>query len=174
VHAVPSPLPYDAEAVEAALLALREWDGELISEQAVDDWLERAYATPWGQAWAAEALRHRDDFSSGFLSFTEPFADRSEFAARLEESFDTVEVLLRSDLAEYRELVSGRDGDPLLASGLLIPVRWGQKGMLRAAGRAAYEKELGLWTIHAPYDPRTGLDLSSITSASPPAAETIL
>jgi CRISPR-associated endonuclease/helicase Cas3 len=92
VHASGSARPYDAAAVDAAQLALREWDGELISEQAVDDWLARAYATTWGQDWAAEARHHRDAFAVGFLSFTEPFADRSEFAARLEQDFDTVEV----------------------------------------------------------------------------------
>jgi CRISPR-associated endonuclease/helicase Cas3 len=173
VHAVSSPLPYDDGAVEAARLALRAWDGELVSEQAVGDWLERAYATGWGREWAAAARRSRDEFSSGFLTFTEPFADRSEFAARLEESFDTVEVLLRCDLGEYRDLVSGPDGDPLLAAGLLIPIRWGQKGMLRAAGRAGFDRELELWVIDAPYSPVTGLDLSSVAPA-PPEAETIL
>src|ERR1035441_1752240 len=174
VHASGSARPYDAAAVDAAQLALREWDGELISEQAVDDWLARAYATKWGQDWAAEARHHRDAFAVGFLSFTEPFADRSEFAARLEQDFDTVEVLLRSDIAEYRDLASGPGGDPLLAAGLLIPVRLGQKGALQAAGRAALDRELDLWVIDAPYDPRTGLDLTAAGRGATPAGETIL
>jgi CRISPR-associated endonuclease/helicase Cas3 len=173
VHAVPSARPYEEAAVAAALDALGDYDGELVSEQAIDDWLRHAYATQWGRSWAAQARQHRDAFSSAFLTFTEPFADRSEFAAKLAESFDTVEVLLRSDLDEYQDLASGPDGDPLLASGLLIPIRWAQKAALRAAGRAACHRELEIWVIDAPYDPRTGLDLTSVTSA-PPAGETIL
>jgi CRISPR-associated endonuclease/helicase Cas3 len=172
VHEVASTLPYGDGAVDAARLALRAGDGELVSEQVVGDWLERAYATEWGREWAMSARRSRDEFSSAFLTFTEPFADRSEFAARLEESFDTVEVLLQDDLAEYQNLVSGPDGDSLLAAGLLIPIRWGQKGMLRAAGRAAFDRKLELWVIDAPYCPLTGLDLSTIAPAPP--QETIL
>jgi CRISPR-associated endonuclease/helicase Cas3 len=174
VHAAPSARPYDAAATEAALLALREWDGQLVSEQAIDDWLEQAYATPWGQAWAAEARHHRYEFSAAFLLFTDPFADRSEFAARLDESFDTIEVLLRSDRDRYRELASGADGDALLAAGLLIPVRWAQKAALQAARRAAFDRQLELWIIDAPYDPRTGLDLALVGSAGQGARETIL
>lgn len=48
VHAVTSPLPYDRGAVEAAGLALRGWDGALVSEQAIDEWLRVAYATIMG------------------------------------------------------------------------------------------------------------------------------
>jgi CRISPR-associated endonuclease/helicase Cas3 len=174
VHAALSPLPYDAGAVEAALLALREWDGQPVSEQAIDDWLERAYATPWGLQWAAEARHHRDEFSSAFLTFSEPFADRSEFAARLDESFDTIEVLLRTDLDEYQDLASGPTGDALLAAGLLIPIRWTHKAALYAAGRTAWHRELELWVIDAPYDTQTGLDLASATASAEPPRETIL
>lgn len=56
----------------------------------------------WGQEWAATARESRDEFAAAFLRFTEPFADRTEFASRLEENFDTVEVLLRSDTDEYQ------------------------------------------------------------------------
>ena len=174
VHDTLAPLPYAPEAIDAARLALGPWDGKLVSEQAIDDWLGRAYATDWGRAWTAEATRSRDEFAAAFLAFTEPFTDRSEFAARLEESFDTVEVLRSSDLDEYQELVSARTGDPLLAAGLLIPIRWGQKCALQAAGKAAFHPALELWVIDAPYDPRTGLDLTHVTSAGPSPAETIL
>jgi CRISPR-associated endonuclease/helicase Cas3 len=166
VHAAPSSLPYHPDAVQAALLALRDWDGQLVSEQAIDEWLERAYATPWGLQWAAEARHHRDEFAATFLSFTEPFADRGEFAARLEESFDTTEVLLHTDLDEYQGLASGPAGDVLLAAGLLIPVRLGQKAALRTAGRAAFNRRLELWVIDAPYHPRTGLDLTVTAPAA--------
>jgi CRISPR-associated endonuclease/helicase Cas3 len=172
VHATESPRPYEDGAIEAALLALREWDGKLLSEQAIDDWLDRAYATRWGGNWAAAARDSREEFSRAFLTFTEPFSDRSEFARKLDEQFDTVEVLLEPDAAEYRALASGASGDPLLAAELLIPISWSQKARLASAGRARLASDLDAWVISAPYDARTGLDLTAGKSA--PERETIL
>jgi CRISPR-associated endonuclease/helicase Cas3 len=165
VHAVESHRPYDEGAISAALLALAEWDGKLLTEDATGDWLDRAYATPWGQGWADRARDSRDGFSEFFLKFTAPFGDRSEFAKGLEENFDTAEVLLRSDMPEYRDLLSGRGGDPMLAAELLIPVSVRQRVILGAE----LSKDLGVWLTDAPYSPRTGLELS------PPAeTDTIL
>jgi CRISPR-associated endonuclease/helicase Cas3 len=156
VHAAGSFLPYDEGAIDAAVLALRDWDGQLISEQAIDEWLDRAYDTPWGRQWAAEARRNRDQFSRDFLTFRDPFADRSEFADRLDERFDSVEVLLRDDMDEYRRRAFGPKGDPILAAGLLIPVAWRQKAMLNARR----DSELDVWVVDAGYNERTGLDLA--------------
>jgi len=156
VHAVESHRPYDEGAIDAALLALGEWDGKLLTEEATADWLNRAYATPWGEEWAARARESRDGFSDVFLKFTAPFGDRSEFARGLEENFDTAEVLLRSDLPEYRETLSGRNGDPMLAAELLIPVSLRQRAILRPE----FNPGLGVWLTDAPYSPRTGLEIS--------------
>lgn len=156
VHAAESFRPYDEDAVKAAILALRDWDGRVISEQAIDQWLDRVYETPWGQKWAEEARGSRDAFSQLFLTFRDPFCDRSEFADKLDEQFDTVELLLDSDVDEYRQLVSGPDGDPMLAAGLLIPVSWRQKISLGAK----CNKELGVWVAEADYDERTGLNVA--------------
>ena len=165
VHAVESHLPYDEGAISAALLALTEWDGKLLTEEATGDWLDRAYATPWGQEWADKARESRDGFSDVFLKFTAPFGDRSEFAKGLEENFDTAEVLLRSDLPEYRDRLSGHEGDPMLAAELLIPVSLRQRAILRPE----FNKDLGVWLTNAPYSTRTGLEI-----APPAETDTIL
>jgi CRISPR-associated endonuclease/helicase Cas3 len=165
VHAVESHLPYDEGAIDAAWLALREWDGKLLGEEAIDDWLARAYDTPWGRGWADRARDSRDCFSRSFLRFTEPFDDRSEFAKGLEENFDTAEVLLRSDLHQYRERLSSRDSDPMLAAELLIPVSLRQRFVLDAK----LDPELDVWVVDAQYSARTGLEI-----APPPPQETIL
>ncbi|HEX3957245.1 MAG TPA: CRISPR-associated helicase Cas3' [Trebonia sp.] len=165
VHAVESHLPYDEGAINAALLALGEWDGKLLTEEATGDWLDRAYATPWGEEWTDKARQSRDGFSEVFLKFTDPFGDRSEFAKGLEENFDTAEVLLRSDLPEYRDRLSGREGDPMLAAELLIPVSLRQRAILRPE----FNRDLGVWLTDAPYSPRTGLQISP-----PPERDTIL
>jgi CRISPR-associated endonuclease/helicase Cas3 len=165
VHAVESHRPYDEGAISAALLALAEWDGKLLTEEATGDWLDRAYATPWGDEWADRARDSRDGFSDVFLKFTAPFEDRSEFAKGLEKNFDTTEVLLREDLTEYRDLLSGREGDPMLAAELLIPVSLRQRQILQPE----CSKDLGVWVADAPYSPRTGLEISP-----PPERDTIL
>jgi CRISPR-associated endonuclease/helicase Cas3 len=156
VHAVESHRPYDEGAISAARLALAEWDGKLLTEDATSDWLDRAYATPWGEQWADKARQSRDEFSEVFLKFTDPFRDRSEFAKGLEENFDTAEVLLRSDLPEYRDTLSGREGDPMLAAELLIPVSLRQRAILRPESN----RGLGVWLTDAPYSQRTGLEIS--------------
>lgn len=157
LHVPESFRPYDEDAVEDAMLALRDQDGQVISEEAIDQWLGSVYATPWGQKWTARARDSRGDFARLFLTFRDPFGDRSEFADKLDEQFDTTEVLLRSDLDEYRQLASGSDGDPMLAAGLLIPVSWRQRVLLGARP----DRKLGVWVTDAGYDPRTGLDLAS-------------
>ncbi|MGH3942096.1 MAG: CRISPR-associated helicase Cas3' [Pseudonocardiaceae bacterium] len=172
VHHVESALPYEQEAVDAAREALRRTldDTPVISEQIIDAWLDYVYGTAWGQQWATAARQTRDEFTQSFLTFTEPFEDRSEFADRLDEKFDTVDVLLASDRDEYQELSADH---PLLATGLLIPIRVAQRARLGRTGHAQFDRQLGLYLIDAPYDEKTGLDLSS---APKPAAllETIL
>jgi CRISPR-associated endonuclease/helicase Cas3 len=173
VHDADSARPYEPGAIDAARQALTGADGALITEQTIEDWLALAYDTPWGQEWADQARYHRNAFAEAFLTFTEPFADRSEYAARLEQEFDTTEIVLAADADEYRELAFGPDGDPLLAAGLFIPIRWNQRKMLSAAGRAAFDPDLAVWLVDAPYDLRTGLNLAPDNSGSP-GIETIL
>ncbi|WP_460783024.1 CRISPR-associated helicase Cas3' [Nonomuraea fastidiosa] len=164
-HVTPNR-PYEEGALDAALTALRTAPGPELSEETIDTWLGIAYATEWGQNWAAEARRHRDEFHRDFLTFPDPFHDRREFADRLDEAFDTVEVLLRQDLDTYQ---AEADKDPLLAAGLLIPIHHSQLAALRTAGRAEYIHRL--WVVDADYDPTLGLILNPQPAAAP---ETIL
>lgn len=159
--------PYEQGAVEAAwsaLQALRAEGTDTLGEQDIDRLLALAYDSAWGRDWLQRAVDARDAFAAEFLTFTDPFHDRSEHAKALSERFDTAEVLLRDDLDEYRRLVSGRHGDPLLASGLLIPLR---HGMLKRYKDAEYDRRLGIFLIEGAYDPVLGL-------RPPPEPETIL
>ncbi len=166
VHQVERALPYEQEALDAAWAALRSTvdTDPTISEETIGAWLNHVYATPWGKQWAATARRSRDDFRSTFLTFDRPFDDRSEFARGLDEQFDTVHVLLAADVTEYRDLANREHGDPLLAEGLLIPIRFGQYLMLKHAGRLVVDRTLGVPIVDTPYSPETGLDLSMDTS----------
>ncbi|MER0240920.1 CRISPR-associated helicase Cas3' [Streptomyces sp. HSW2009] len=128
VHPFEKPNPYPRDAMDASWEALRSLvdDGATtLSEQDIDELLRRAYDTAWGREWEEEARRQRDEFAARFLTFTDPFHDRSEFAHALTKAFDSVEVLHHEDRAAYRALTRGKSGDALLASRLLIPLRLG-------------------------------------------------
>ncbi|WP_031074356.1 CRISPR-associated helicase/endonuclease Cas3 [Streptomyces sp. NRRL WC-3742] len=156
VHRTASHRPYDQGAVDAAWSALTTVVGEgrdTLSEEDVDRLLALAYDTEWGHKWAERARLARDGFSEEFLTFTDPFHDRTEHARNLGERFDTVEVLLRSDIDEYRQLAVGKNADPLLAAGLLIPLRYGQLKTYNAT----FDRALGIHLIDGQYDPVLGL-----------------
>ncbi|MGD9482794.1 CRISPR-associated helicase Cas3' [Streptomyces sp. TRM70308] len=156
VHRGDGHLPYEADAVDAAWTALTTLTSEgtdTLSEQDVDRLLDLAYSTAWGQRWAAEAQRARDAFAQTFLTFTDPFHDRTPFAHALSEKLDGVDVLHHEDVTEYRDLSTGRQGDPLLAHGLLIPLR----RSLLAPYCPRYDRMLGVYVIQCAYDARVGL-----------------
>ncbi|MFJ6140709.1 CRISPR-associated helicase Cas3' [Kitasatospora sp. NPDC092286] len=156
VHRTEGHRPYDAGAVEAAWSALTTLVGEgvtTLSEQDIDRLLHLAYDTDWGHDWAQRARQARDGFTTEFLTFTDPFHDRTEHAKSLGERFDTVEVLLREDAQEYRQLAIGKKADPLLAAGLLIPLRYGQLKTYNAT----FDRALGVHLIDGDYDPVLGL-----------------
>ncbi|MEU3498433.1 CRISPR-associated helicase Cas3' [Kitasatospora cineracea] len=154
VHRPDSHRPYEQAAVEAAWTALTTLAAEgatTLSEQDIDRLLRLAYDTDWGREWDKRARAARDGFTDEFLTFDEPFLDRSEL--KLGERFDTVEVLHREDEQEYRDLIRGKCGDPLLAAGLLIPLRYGQLKTYKAA----YDRSLNLFVIDGEYDTVLGL-----------------
>jgi CRISPR-associated endonuclease/helicase Cas3 len=166
VHRTESHWPYAAGAIDAAWSALRALmdDGtDTLSEQDIDRLLDHAYDTEWGKKWEEEARRFRDEFTAEFLIFTDPFQDRTEFARTLSERFDSVEVLHHDDVEEYRSLAGGKKGDPLLAAGLLIPLRYRQLNLYGAQ----FDRVLGVHVIEGDYDETTGL-------RRPPEPETIL
>jgi len=156
VHATADSRPYDTNAVAAswkALTTLAAAGVGTLSEQDIDRLLDIAYDTDWGREWAAAARRARDAFAVNFLTFTDPFHDRTEFAKTLSEQFDSVDALHHEDLEEYRELTTGNQGDPLLAAGLLIPLRYRQLKTYNAR----YDAILGIHVIGGEYNETTGL-----------------
>lgn len=159
IHPVEDPRPYDPGALDAAMFALHQVPGPIISEETIESWLKVAYETSWGLQWLAEARHHRDDFERDFLTFTDPFVDRSEFARRLDEAFDSTDVLLATDVEEYKRRAFRLDGHPLLAAGLLIPIRYTQLARLKADNAARLDRDLRLWVIDVPYDDKNGLTL---------------
>ncbi|MFC4329538.1 CRISPR-associated helicase Cas3' [Streptomyces andamanensis] len=166
VHRTESHLPYDQGAVDAAWHALTTLVTEgatTFGEQDIDRLLQLAYATEWGAAWSDEARRCRDSFAQSFLTFEDPFHDRSDYEEALSEQFDGVEVLWRPDEDTYRRLIKGPQGDPLLAARLLVPLRYRQLKPFEAA----FDRDLGLYITDGEYDCVLGL-------RRPTAPETVL
>ncbi|WP_333766490.1 CRISPR-associated helicase Cas3' [Streptomyces sp. IBSBF 2435] len=156
VHRTEGHKPYDEGAVAAswsALKALGASGTDTLSEQDINLLLTLAYDTVWGREWADRAREARDAFTAEFLTFTDPFHDRGEFAKALSEKFDSVEVLHRDDVDEYRALANRRTGDLLLATGFLIPLRYRQ---LRSYN-ASYDQHLRVHLIDGEYDNVLGL-----------------
>ncbi|MBR7671623.1 CRISPR-associated helicase Cas3', partial [Streptomyces daliensis] len=155
VHRPARHLPYERDAIEAAWDALETHAGTStggLSEQDIDRLLALVYATEWGEKWAERARDARDAFTDSFLTFHDPFHDRTEFAQRLTKDFDSVDVLHADDVEDYRDLVLGKDGDPLLGAGFLIPLRYGHVAALRAAGLADFDRRLGVHVFTPPHD----------------------
>ncbi|MDT0446837.1 CRISPR-associated helicase Cas3' [Streptomyces johnsoniae] len=166
VHRAAAHLPYEPGAMDAAWSALTsivEEGADALSEQDIERLLERAYATAWGKEWEDTARAARDEFEATFLTFTDPLHDRGEFAHALSEKLDGVDVIHRDDVDEYRARTTGRNGDPLLAAGLLIPLRYRQLKTFNAY----YDRTLRVHVVDGTYDPATGL-------APPAEPETIL
>ncbi|SCK12542.1 CRISPR-associated helicase/endonuclease Cas3 [Streptomyces sp. WMMB 322] len=171
VHQPAGHEPYEEAAVAAAWAALSAHTVAgtgTLSEQDIDRLLADAYDTAWGEDWVARARMARDAFARTFLTFDQPFHDRSEFAEKLSREFDGVEVVHVDDVDTYRERTKGREGDPLLAAELLIPLRYGQL----KAFEAEFDRHLGIRVVHAPY---TAMGLQRPDQLAPPSApETIL
>ncbi|MFE9658747.1 CRISPR-associated helicase Cas3' [Streptomyces sp. NPDC005955] len=156
VHRSEGHLPYEKGAVNASWLALTTLVGagaDTLSEEDVERLLALAYDTEWGVSWKARARRARDGFTAAFLSFPDPFHDRTEFARRLDEQFDGVEVLHVDDVEKYRTLTTGPDGHALRAAGLLIPLSYVQLKQYDVH----LDRSLGVRVTKAEYDPETGL-----------------
>lgn len=144
---------YEAEPTQHGWDILNRHDGQTIDEQIITGWLDDIYRSPWGKRWNNEVAHHRREFERAFLSFVQPFDDRSGLTEAFDKLFDGTEAILQSDLGHYRDALASAPGGAgrLLAEDLLIPVpHW-------AVPLAAWERELGVRVIDGDYDEHHGL-----------------
>ncbi|MEW2350590.1 CRISPR-associated helicase Cas3' [Streptomyces sp. NPDC006684] len=145
---------YEADPTRLAWDILARHDGQTIDEQQVTAWLDEIYASDWGDRWCAATLAARDEFHNAFLTFTQPFEDRTGLAEAFDRQFDGIEAVLQEDLAEYEKLLTTADTRStgrLQADRYLIPLpQW-------AASAARLDKRLGVYILNADYDPELGL-----------------
>ncbi|MFY1652760.1 CRISPR-associated helicase Cas3' [Solwaraspora sp. WMMB762] len=145
---------YPREPVEAGWRILCGHDGQPVDEVQAGGWLDEVYATAWGQAWRADVERERRRFHDEFLSFAEPYADRSPLADRFDELFDGTEAVLQEDLGDYEsalQLADHKAAGRLLADDFLIPMP------AYAARLARLDRKLGVRIVDGEYDDEYGL-----------------
>jgi Predicted helicases len=144
---------YDHGAVDPAWTIIRSHDGTPVDDDTTQTWLDAVYATPWGQQWRTDVTIQQRRFATSFLTFDDPFTDRSELEDLFDEMFDGTEAILQADEAEYgRRLSTAPDAaGKLWADDLLVPLPW-------YGGRlGTWSKALGVRVIDGDYTSRSGL-----------------
>jgi CRISPR-associated endonuclease/helicase Cas3 len=143
---------YARDPVETGWQILTSHDGQVVNEADATGWLDAVYATDWGKQWRNEVINRRDEFDDVFLTFHDPFDDRSGLSEEFDRMFDGTEAILARDREDYAAALSD---DPvagrLLADEYLIPMpHW-------AAQFSKYERNLGVRIIDGEYEEGYGL-----------------
>lgn len=146
---------YEEAPTRLAWDILTRHDGETVDERTTITWLDQVYASDWGRQWRTVVKNHQQDFEDAFLTFEQPFDDRSALAESFDAQFDGTEAILSTDQEDYAAALEEAAGDTktgrLLADEYLIPMpHW-------AGGLTRYEKQLKIRVIDGDYDPVLGL-----------------
>ncbi|MCX4971229.1 CRISPR-associated helicase Cas3', partial [Streptomyces sp. NBC_00654] len=146
---------YDEAPTRLAWDILTRHDGEIVDERLTTTWLDQVYSSDWGRQWRINVKNHQRDFEDAFLTFGQPFDDRSALAENFDAQFDGTEAILSTDRDAYAAALDKTTGNPktsrLLADEYLIPMpHW-------AGGLTRYEKNLKTRVIDGDYDPVLGL-----------------
>ncbi|WP_055528776.1 CRISPR-associated helicase/endonuclease Cas3 [Streptomyces alboniger] len=146
---------YPKEPVALAWQILRQHSGEVIDEAMIGTWLNQIYSNipgSWGNAWRDELNQSKDQFTHAFLTWSEPFRDRSTLKNDFDAMFDGKEAILAADRPEYEYRLTiddGRRPGRLLAEDLLIPIA--------GNNRTTWDEQLEVDIIEAEYDEENGL-----------------
>jgi len=147
---------YEGDLVQGALAVLEKNDGQIIDEGKISEWLDEVYQEEVAQKWNTAYTQAYVDFEEACLSTLRAFNSDDQLEEDFYHAFDSIEVLPACLQAEYRRLV---EDEPLEATELLVPMRWGQFCRLRVKGKI-HEGEPG-WpkVVDAEYNSKLGLTL---------------
>lgn len=146
---------YNPAVIARALEILRSANGQPIDESQIGSWLNNIYTGEIAMQWQREYEAAAKEFDDICISTLRPFDTAGdELEDRFNNMFDGVEVLPESLYEQYERL---RENEPIAASTLLVPMRWGQyhalanKGLIKPGDRSmppialsGYSSELGL------------------------------
>ena len=146
---------YPHDPVQAAWRILCQANGDLVADQSINTWLNTVYDGDPGQAWQKEVRRHRDDFTRAFLTFTQPFDDRTHLEKAFDKLFDGTEAIMQADKDSYTAALA-QDRKPsvgrLLGDEYLLPLPYNG-----ATWAATWDKDLKVNVVDGEYDPKLGL-----------------
>ncbi|WP_326695739.1 CRISPR-associated helicase Cas3' [Streptomyces sp. NBC_01766] len=146
---------YEETPTRLAWDILTRHEGKIVDERMTTTWLDQVYASDWGKQWHTDVQSHQRDFEDAFLTFAQPFDDRTALAENFDAQFDGTEAILSTDQEDYAAALDEAPGNTktgrLLADEYLIPMpHW-------AGGLTRYEKNLKVRVIDGDYDPVLGL-----------------
>ena len=145
---------YEDDLVQAALAVLTKNADQMIDEERISDWLDEVYQRPIAERWNQAYQRTHDEFEGACLLTLRAFNSHAQLEEAFYRAFDSVEVLPAALEPIYQQLM---EDEPLEASQLLVPLRWGQFFRLRADGRACKVKPNWPWVVEATYSNELGL-----------------
>ncbi len=124
---------YSDDLVLAALKVLAKNADQMINEAHISEWLDEVYEGPIAKQWERVYEQSYSDFEGACLSTLRAFNSDSNLEQAFYQAFDSIEALPECLENAYRLLVE--QDEPLEASQLLVPLRWGQFWKLRRDGR---------------------------------------
>ena len=142
--------------MQAALTVLVKNADQMIDEERISDWLDEVYQGPIAERWNQAYQRTYDDFEGACLLTLRAFNSDEQLEEAFYRAFDSIEILPADLEPAYRQLI---EEEPLEASQLLVPLRWGQFFRLRAEGKADKAKPNWPWIVEARYTSDFGLVL---------------
>jgi CRISPR-associated endonuclease/helicase Cas3 len=152
--------PYDAELLRAALGILQREFGEtgaVLDEAQVSTWLNDIYSGELERRWEAEYRKAKQEFERAIMGKLHPFQSSDELEELFYRAFDGIEVLPISLREEYLRRI---EREPLSASELLVPIRWGQYLSLQQSNAVVEDlKQDRLPVVDRPYSFQLGLEL---------------
>jgi len=133
--------------------------GVPVDESRLQTWLDAIYTGPVLAAWQERYEEAATDFRRNFLNTLLPFQSNPALAEHFDKMFDGTEVLPEALYDEYMAL--RESAQPIQASGLLVPIRWGHYHMLAQTGQLLPAGKDLPPVARTPYNAEIGLQLSS-------------
>lgn len=148
---------YQDNLVQAALRVLAKNAGQMVDEERISDWLDEVYQGSIAEQWNAAYQQAYDEFEAACLRSLRAFNSDEGLETEFYRAFDSIEVLPVSKEPEYRQFMD--NDEPLEASQLLVPLRWGQFYALRNKGKVHEGQPEWLKIVEAEYSSEFGLRL---------------
>ena len=148
---------YEPDLVQASLQVLEKNTDRMIDEEGISDWLDQVYVGQIAERWNEKYDTTYSNFCDGPLATLRAFNSDPQLEDEFYKAFDSVEVLPRRQEAQYRQM---RQDEPLAASQLLVPIRWGQYSNLKKKGLTRDGEEGWPKMVDAEYNSELGLCLS--------------